>query len=331
MLTVTIIIGGQYGGEGKGKITSYIALKDKPKIVVRGSGPNAGHTVCHLNTDYRFRILPSAAFIKDVELALGPGTLINKNILFDEINHFNCIDRIFIDGQAGIISHDHINQQKIDNRYELLGTTYQGTGIASSDRCLRKLKLANSCQDLKPYIDDVPQRLYNYLKNGYNVLLEGSQSYGLSNYHGDYPYTTSRDTTAAALCSETGVGIKHVTDIILVIKAFPTRNHAGLLPNEMPTENADGMGFVQYSTEGIRRRVGLFDINIVRKAVIVNSATSIALTCVDFIDPSVRGCKCFDELSSNVKKLVRLIEEELKIPVVLISTGKKTLDIIDRR
>ena len=45
-MTVTVVIGGFFGDEGKGKIISYLALKDKPTIVVRGgAGPNAGHTI----------------------------------------------------------------------------------------------------------------------------------------------------------------------------------------------------------------------------------------------------------------------------------------------
>ncbi len=56
----TVVVGGFFGDEGKGKIISYLALKDNPSIVVRGgAGPNAGHTVQDGDRIYKIRMLPS--------------------------------------------------------------------------------------------------------------------------------------------------------------------------------------------------------------------------------------------------------------------------------
>ena len=57
---VSVLVGGAYGDEGKGKIISYLAKQDNPKIVARGGvGPNAGHTVVINGVKYKLRQLPS--------------------------------------------------------------------------------------------------------------------------------------------------------------------------------------------------------------------------------------------------------------------------------
>src|SRR3990167_9510474 len=82
----TIAVGGFFGDEGKGKIISYLALKDNPSIVVRGgAGPNAGHTVKDGNRTYKIRMLPSGFLNKKSKVMIGPGVVINPDVLLKEI------------------------------------------------------------------------------------------------------------------------------------------------------------------------------------------------------------------------------------------------------
>ena len=81
----TIIVGGFFGDEGKGKIISYLALKDNPKVVVRGgAGPNAGHTIKDGEKVYKVRMLPSGFLNKDARVMIGPGVVINPEVLEKE-------------------------------------------------------------------------------------------------------------------------------------------------------------------------------------------------------------------------------------------------------
>ena len=80
-MTVTVVIGGFFGDEGKGKIISYLALKDKPTIVVRGgAGPNAGHTIKDGEKIYKVRMLPSGFLNKDAKVMVGPGVVVDPDV-----------------------------------------------------------------------------------------------------------------------------------------------------------------------------------------------------------------------------------------------------------
>ena len=78
-MTCTVVVGGFFGDEGKGKIISYLAMKDNPSIVVRGGvGPNAGHTVKDGDRTYKIRMLPSGFLNKKSKVMIGPGVVINQ-------------------------------------------------------------------------------------------------------------------------------------------------------------------------------------------------------------------------------------------------------------
>lgn len=82
----TVIVGGFYGDEGKGKLTAYLALRDNPAIVARGGvGPNAGHTVQIQGKTYSLRMMPSGFVSKESRLLIGPGVLVNPGILLKKI------------------------------------------------------------------------------------------------------------------------------------------------------------------------------------------------------------------------------------------------------
>ncbi len=94
----TVVIGGFFGDEGKGKIISYLALHDKPSIVVRGgAGPNAGHTIKDGDKIYKVRMLPSGFLNKDAKVMVGPGVVVNPSVLLKEINDFDVEGRAFLD------------------------------------------------------------------------------------------------------------------------------------------------------------------------------------------------------------------------------------------
>ena len=150
-MPANIIIGGQFGDEGKGKIISYIATKDNPKIIVRGGvGPNAGHTVVYNGEELKLRMLPSGVINKNSKLMISAGVLIDVNVLFKEIKNTNSESRVLIDNLCGIIENKHI---KIDRKGHLknkIGTTGTGTGPAQSDRILRIARIASETPEAKP-------------------------------------------------------------------------------------------------------------------------------------------------------------------------------------
>ncbi|HWY36223.1 MAG TPA: adenylosuccinate synthetase, partial [Nitrosopumilaceae archaeon] len=177
----TVIVGGFYGDEGKGKIISYLAMKDNPVIAVRGgAGPNAGHTIEYDNKKYKVRMLPSAFLNKNTRLLIGPGVVVSPEILLKEIEEFGVSDRSFVDFQCGIIEESHKAADSQGRLKESIGSTGSGTGPANADRAMRTLKLAKDIDSLALYLEDVPNAINYALQQNENVLVEGTQGTFLS-------------------------------------------------------------------------------------------------------------------------------------------------------
>lgn len=329
-----VTIGGFYGDEGKGKIIAYLAIHDNYNVAARGGvGPNAGHTFVQNNKEYKVRMLPSAVLNKDTRLLIGAGVLVEPNIFLKEINTFDAIDRTFIDFQCGIIEKNHQEKDKNDDHLkETIGTTGTGTGPANADRALRKLKLAKDIPEVSLFLDDVSNSINYSIDNKENVLIEGTQGTFLSLYHGVYPFVTSKDVTASAICSDVGVGPKKIDDVLIVFKSYVTRVGEGPLTNEISTEEAKEKNWLEFgSVTGRQRRAAPFDFNLAKKSIQINSATQIALTKLDIIFPQCKGIKEYSKIANEAKKFVENIESETGIPVTIIGTGAEINDTIDRR
>jgi len=329
----TVIVGGFFGDEGKGKIVSYLAMKDNPVIAVRGGvGPNAGHTIEYHNKKYKVRMLPSAFLNPNTRLLLGPGVLISPDVLLKEIEEFRVSDRVFVDFQCGIIEESHKSTDSQGRLKESIGSTGTGTGPANADRAMRTLKLAKEVDSLALYLDDVPNAISFALEKNENVLVEGTQGTFLSLWHGTYPYVTSKDVTASGICSDIGLGPKNVDDIMVVFKAYVTRVGTGPLKNELSSEQTETKGWQEIGTvTGRQRRAAEFDFDLAKRAIMLNSATQVAVTKLDIIFPECSHMQSFEDLSSPAKYFIKSIEDQLKIQVTLIGTGPDVNDIIDRR
>jgi adenylosuccinate synthase len=330
----TVVVGGFFGDEGKGKIIAYLAMKDKPRIIARGGvGPNAGHTVNYMNKSYFLRMIPSGFIYEDSRLLIGPGVLVNPKVFLEEVKLTKTEKRVGLDKQCAIIEEKHI-QQEIQSKYlvEKIGTTKSGVGYCQAERALRIVKLAKDVEELLPYLTDVSLEINEALENGKNVLIEGTQGTFLSLYHGTYPFCTSKDVCASAICSDVGVGPKSVEHVIIVFKAYVTRVGEGPLEGELPRDEVIKRGWLEYGTVTRReRRAAPFNFDLAKKAVRLNSATEAVLTKMDVIYPSCKGVKNFDKLPKEAKDFIEKVENEIRIPVALIGTGPSTYDIIDRR
>src|ERR671926_293906 len=311
----TVAIGGFFGDEGKGKIIAYLARKDNPSIAVRGGvGPNAGHTFSFENKTYKLRMLSSAVVNPLTRLLIGAGVLIDKEILLNEIKMFNTHDRTFVDSHCGIIEKIHIEKDNSEDHLKCkIGTTVTGTGPANADRALRVLKIAREVRELLLYV-------------------EGTQGTFLSLFHGDYPYVTSKDVCASAICSDIGIGPKKVDDVIVVFKAYVTRVGGGPLYNEISIEEAHRRGWAEFgSVTGRQRRASPFNMDFAKKAISLNSATQLAVTKLDVIFPESARIKEFAKLQTEPRKFIENIEQETGKKVTLIGTGADVNDVIDRR
>lgn len=326
----TVLVGGFFGDEGKGKVASYLALKDDLDVNVRTGSVNAGHTVVWRGRTYKLRMVPSGFVNPRTKLYVAAGCNVNPSIFLKEVEFTGVEGRIWVDRHASLIEAKHIERDRAEGGR--IGTTGQGVGPAQEDRVRRVARLAEELRELEPYLEDVALRVNEALDRGEKVLLEGTQGTYLSLFHGTYPYVTSRDTTASAICSEVGVGPKRVDEVIVVFKSYVTRVGKGPLSGELPEEEARRRGWLEVATvTGRVRRAAPFNFRLARRAAVINSATQIALTKLDVLYPEASKARSFEELPVEAKRFVEHVEEEVGIPVTLIGVGPKVEDMVDRR
>lgn len=328
----SIVVGGAFGDEGKGKIISHIALKENPSIAVRGGvGPNAGHTVVKDRKTLKLRMLPCAVVNEGTKLMIGAGVLVDPQVLLKEIAETGSQNRVTVDVNCAIIEQRHIEADRSGYLKEKIGTTGTGTGPANSDRVLRFGKLARDEELLSDYIGDVSLEVNASLDRKEFVLLEGTQGTMLSLYHGVYPFVTSKDVSASAVCSDVGIGPKRVDQVIVVFKSYLTRVGSGPLVNELDPDETVGRGWQEYgSVTGRLRRAAPFDYELARRSITLNSGTQIALTKLDTLFPGCAGVRDYTKLPREAREFVANVESELGRPVVYIGTGNEAEDVIDR-
>ncbi|MDR4481336.1 MAG: adenylosuccinate synthetase [Nitrospira sp.] len=341
-MPLTVIVGGQFGSEGKGKVTSYLALRDNVDIVVRCGGPNSGHTVDVEGQRYELRSLPAGFINPGTRLLLAAGCLINPEILLTEIKSTGTDPkRVGIDPHAGIISPSEGEEEAELRLRERLGSTLSGTGMGVANRVLRKsdFKLAKDVPELREYLTDVSEEVNQAVDKNGKVLVEGTQGFGLSVYHSPhYPHATSRDTTASGFLSEVGVSPRVVTDIIMAIRTFPIRvaGNSGPLKDEITWEELrERSGYPtdirEYTTTTKKlRRVGLFDLELVQRAALVNRPTQIALHGGDYLSYSNKSVDCYEELDSVSRDFLAYLYAGLSIPIQIVGTGPANNEVVDR-
>lgn len=342
-MAVTVVIGGQYGGEGKGKIVAHLAKREDPDFVVRCGGPNSGHTV-HLEDEiFRLRLLPAGFVNSRSRLLLAAGSIINFKLLLAEIE-VTGIDsnRVGIDRNAAIITDEDGKKESQLGLRDRIGSTLSGTGMGVVKRALRDgtAKLASDIPEARPFITDVSSEVNRGIDKGQSCIIEGTQGFGLSLYHTlCYPYATSRDTTASSFLSEVGLSPMKVDSIIMAVRTFPIRveGKSGPLKNEITWEELQKRSgypyrIGEYSTVTRRlRRIATFDMELVRRATMVNRPTELVLHGADYINYKNKGLTEFGRLCEEAKKFVRWLENELLTRVDFIGTGPANEELIDRR
>lgn len=334
-MPVSIIIGGQYGSEGKGKISDFWARKMNASAVVRVGGPNSGHTVYAPNGEkMAFIQLPTSCVRNDILSILPAGSYINIQTLKKEIERANISpDRLAIDFNAVIVDSECNKTESNLLMRETIGSTLSGTGHAVSKRVMRgnDVLLAGEVSYLRPFIADTKMLMRSLLNDGHHIVIEGTQGYGLSNLHTRcYPYATGRDTTAAGFLSETGLSPFDVEHIVMVLRAFPIRvaGNSGPLVNEiswktLTSESGSKTELCEYTTVTHKvRRVARFDPDIVIKAIEANRPDVIVLNHVDYFDMDAQGSKI---LSDWQKSKIFTISEQIHRKIDYVGNGPNTI------
>lgn len=145
-MSSTVIVGTQWGDEGKGKIIDIMA--EKSDLVVRyGGGNNAGHTVVHGKDVYKLHLLPSGILFPETTCLIGSGVVVDPAVLLKEIEEMQSreasCDNLKIDARADIIMPWHRELDKLEEEFKSrqtgtnVGTTGRGIGPCYTDKAER--------------------------------------------------------------------------------------------------------------------------------------------------------------------------------------------------
>ncbi len=345
---VDVIVGGQYGSEGKGNIVGHLA--SEYELLVRVGGPNAGHTVYAAPEPEKYYHLPSGTRrAPNAHLLLGAGAVIYPPTLLKEIaRHQIEVERLSIDPQAMVI--EEADQEAEAEGLASISSTGQGVGSASARKITDRgryadggsMRLAKDVPELKPYIREGQSVLEKHFADGKRIMLEGTQGTLLSMHHGQYPYVTSRDTTVAGCLADAGIAPTNVQKVIMVCRTYPIRvgGPSGPLGIEISYEKlAERSGISidellrteKTTTTNKQRRLAEFDWFQFKRAVQLNGPTDIALTFADYLSIENRGAFRVEQLTEETRRFVEEMERVSGRPVSMISTAFNWRNVIDRR
>ncbi|GHU61724.1 adenylosuccinate synthetase [Spirochaetia bacterium] len=325
-----VVIGAQWGDEGKGKIVDYLA--NEAQIIVRFSGgANAGHTIVIGAEQYALHLIPSGILYPDKMVILGAGMVIDPVALFNEIKMLrdrgiDTTGRVFISDRAHIVLPRYIEIDKTRDlaRKKPIGTTGRGIGITYSMKSDRdgirmadldwKEKMgeldAADREFLAPYVEqlkamsiDLSAFLFHHKHS--QTLFEGAQGTLLDLDLGTYPYVSSGMSCAAGAAIGGCVGPRSLDKILGVFKAYSTRVGNGPFPSEFGQGTSGSLDaednlcrFVRETgreygvTTGRPRRCGYLDLVALRYACLTNSIDSLVMTHLDVYDTldEIKAC-----------------------------------------
>ncbi len=361
---VDVLVGGQWGSEGKGHIASYLA--PEYQVLVRVGGPNAGHKVFERGGEFTFHQLPSGCRTNlGAYVLIAPGAVINASHLITEITNAQVeATRLAIDPNAMVVDRrDAAFEDRTLKRW--IASTAQGVGAATARRLMRGalgpglsragslqvVKLARDVKELKPWVRETRPLLDDAFNRGERVFVEGTQGTALSLYHGEYPHVTSRDTTVAGCLSEAGIAPTRIRKIVMVVRTYPIRvgdpeGSAGMTSGPMGRElTMEDVGIrsgldparlrerERTSTTHRPRRIAEFSWAQLRRSASLNGPTDIALTFADYLAASNQDARRLDQLTRETILFIQEVERVAAAPVSLISTrfDLPYRSIIDRR
>lgn len=361
---VDVVLGAQYGDEGKGMVAKHIAdIAEKSgapyEWTSRTGAQNAEHRFIHKGnaesaSDFCGRILPSASCFRDNIVALlGAGHCFRPEQLPKEATHFGLpLNRIFVDPNAMWLKEEHATANlQIGNER---GTTGWGIGQAIAEKVRRKpgtkLMGESPLQEILPHgnITNIARYIGRSLGPG---LMEGSQGCMLSLNHGHYPYCTAKDVTVPGMMAELGIGHQRIRAVYGVVRLVMMR-----VPG--PSGPTDGK---ELSYDEVEERTGLrlphhtrlqgdttrwkasnrpdqaeeerlFELSMEELWLShqLNNYSALAVTFADYHRQGNYRQTKWADLHVETREMIQRIEREIGVPIFLVRTGRGEFDCIWR-
>lgn len=343
---LTVLVGGQYGSEGKGAIAAHVA--NDYQVHVRVGSPNAGHTIYWNGRKHVMQSIPCGWINPNAIIVIGRGALLNMKQFMKELVHImqyypDFLSRLVIDPEAGILD-EKFHQEEGGTEGEMhrrIGSTGEGVGPARIARLQRDPSKFRQFKDVADEYGllgcisaNTPALLAEMQDGGNNILIEGTQGSALSLLHSHWPYCTSIDTNAAGIISEVGIAPSRVTGVLMVCRTYPIRVHGNSGPmtkeidwSEIRDKNGNPITPEKTTVTKKVRRIAEWDDALFKQSCLLNAPTEIALTFADYVDPNLYGCSnpegvvYSEKLNSFLKEHLLGMEDKLKY----IGTGPQTV------
>lgn len=348
-----VVIGAQWGDEGKGKIVDFLA--EGADIILRYSGgANAGHTVVIQEQTFKLHLIPSGVITPDKKAVLGIGMAVDLENLFEELDGLeqsgiSWKGRVFLSDRAHVVlpQYKELDRQKDAERRIPIGTTGRGIGITYALKAHRDgIRVADLFDPavwqtfkreeksfLEPYREKIRDMVVDvsgfvHQHRDKNILFEGAQGTLLDLDLGTYPFVSSGISCAAGAAIGGGIGPHSLDRVIGVFKAYSTRVGNGPFPSEF-TEQRDGklgdtireIGREYGVTTGRPRRCGYLDLVALSYACRSNSIDGLCLTKLDVYDgmDEIKACTAYRIDGNEVVDFPATIEHLNKAQPVLKS------------
>lgn len=309
-----------FGSEAKGRVTlervQYHASYGQVASM-RVAGPNAGHVVWDKGHRFAMRALPVGFVEPDARLYIAAGSEVDIDVLREEIDlvesyGYEVRERLWIHPQATWLEPVHRDREASSTLTAKVGSTSKGIGAARSDRIWRVATLVGENPAFKELgiVYDFTEDLRYMLGRGHDfaLVIEGTQGYGLGLHAGHYPQCTSSDARAIDFLAMAGINPWDLTDydqergafrIHMVIRPFPIRvaGNSGELKDETSWEDL-GLEAERTTVTNKIRRVGQFDPQLVKEAILANGRKNVDLhlSMADQLVPELAG---LDEFPDN--------------------------------
>src|SRR6266436_6531704 len=278
---VIILVGGQWGDEGKGKVIDYLASKAQMVIRTQG-GNNAGHTVVTEHGEFKFQLMPSGILYPHCTCVIGNGVVVDPIVLLKEISQLRERgiepQNLIVSERAHMVMRYHPLFDQLEEEVrgdDRLGTTWRGIGPAYADK-IRRIGFRIGDLQKEAFMRKKLAFVVDGVKNPILTRLYGKDAYDWSTMLDEYstyakqldPYI--KDTFPIiqdALDRNAKILLEGAQATMLdldfgVFKAYTSRVGYGPFPSELLDEVGDQIrerGHEFGTVTGRPRRIGWFD------------------------------------------------------------------------
>ena len=290
---IDIIIGLQYGDEGKGKIVKhYIDTEHYDWCIRFNGGPNAGHTIYLGDRKIVTHQIPTGIVRPGIKCWIASGCVVDLSKLKDEIDELtsagihDIAGRLFISPACHLITEENIAFDKANNA---VGTTGSGIGPTYARKCFRtgrridhfiKKGLLKDIVFPFQFLETIPADEVASSK----ILLEGAQGFQLDIDWGQYPFVTACNCIAPYAMVSTGLPMKSVRNIIGIAKIYETYVGSNTFQGSDPElATLQQLGQEFGATTGRKRQTNWLNLRELAKAIAVNNTNKVIINKCDIM------------------------------------------------